>query len=136
MLSKKGHPIEGCPFLHQFVIFSTSRSTIVLLRVEENAVLHHSRPLQWWCRCSYDCPFRCKGQVMSYDCPYGQVMSFFLVGKHIITFGGSQIHSSKLITEKGRVNYKKTANSKIELTVDKILLDVYNKGVRYQPIDG
>ena len=73
---------------------------------------------------------------MSYDCPNGQVMSFFLVGKHIITFGGSQIHSSKLITEKGRVNYKKTANSKIELTVDKILLDVYNKGVRYQPIDG
>ena len=62
-------------------------------------------------------------------------MSFFLVGKHIITFA-KQTHSSKLITEKGRVNYKKTANSKIDLTVDKILLDVYNKGVRYQPIDG
>lgn len=40
---KNEDPIEESSFLHLFVIFSTSRCTIVHLRVEENAILHHSQ---------------------------------------------------------------------------------------------
>ncbi len=42
---KEGCPVEVYPSLHQFVIFSASRSTIVRLRAEENAVLHHSQEI-------------------------------------------------------------------------------------------